>query len=270
MSVRDILENDALADAYNRGLEAEKAGDLDTATAAYEEALALDPQDHGGVAVRLAALGRAPSPDRAPEAYVETLFDQQAEAFEYILVEQLGYDVPNLVARALSEVSPQGFSRGLDLGCGTGLVARALGDKVRQLIGIDLSERMIDLCEDEDLYDGLYVGDVVSFLIENDEPSFDLIVAADVLPYLGRLDALMNAIARNLNTAGWFAFSSESLLEGEEGFKVTAHQRFAHSLNYIAQSVEAAGLQMVRCDTINVRNQDGAPTPGHLVLVRKV
>ena len=40
-------------------------------------------------------MGRADAPERAPDAYVATLFDQNAEHFDDMLVEQLGYAVPN-------------------------------------------------------------------------------------------------------------------------------------------------------------------------------
>ncbi|WP_428527907.1 tetratricopeptide repeat protein [Roseibium sp.] len=42
------VENAALAEAYNRGLKLEKAGDLVAAAGSYREALALDPFDPGG------------------------------------------------------------------------------------------------------------------------------------------------------------------------------------------------------------------------------
>lgn len=39
-------------------------------------------------------MGRGAVPLKAPDAYVSTLFDQHAEMFDTILVDQLGYDVP--------------------------------------------------------------------------------------------------------------------------------------------------------------------------------
>ena len=58
-------DDDALAEAYNRALSLEKSGDFDLAAAAYAEVLALDPDDHGGAAVRLASMKRGEVPARA-------------------------------------------------------------------------------------------------------------------------------------------------------------------------------------------------------------
>ena len=88
------IDEKKLAKAYNRALALEKEGRLAEAAEAYREVLALDPEDHGGAEVRLAATGFGDTPLKAPGAYVETLFDQHADDFEDILVEQLGYCVP--------------------------------------------------------------------------------------------------------------------------------------------------------------------------------
>ena len=58
----DASENEALAEAYNRGLALQKSGDLAGAAQAYREALALDPDDPGGVSIRLAAIGAEAAP----------------------------------------------------------------------------------------------------------------------------------------------------------------------------------------------------------------
>ena len=46
----------------------------------------------------LAAMGASGVPDKAPDAYVSTLFDQHAGIFEIILVNHLDYCVP-IIAR---------------------------------------------------------------------------------------------------------------------------------------------------------------------------
>lgn len=258
----------ALAEAYNRGLALEEEGDVAGAIAAYREALALDPADPGGVAVRLAALGADPVPVAAPPAYVEMLFDQHAESFEAILVDALDYDVPALIRQKLDTLGLTPFTRMLDLGCGTGLAAEKLRDAVTEIIGIDLSEAMVDIAEQKDVYEGLYSGEVVDFLFDNDEAPFDLITAADVLPYLGAVENLFAGVAAMLTPQGVFAFSTE-MLRGAGTYAVGPNRRFLHAEPYLHDALSAAGFTVLSVDEINVRNEEGAPSPGHLVMVRK-
>jgi predicted TPR repeat methyltransferase len=265
------IDEDALAEAYNRALALEKAGDIDAAVKAYEEVLAIDPEDHGGASVRIASLGRGEAPPKAPDAYVETLFDQHAEAFEDILVEQLGYAVPAMVRQRLQALELGPFKRMLDLGCGTGLTGGTLRDMVDDMTGIDISENMVEIAHEKDLYETLYVAEVEDFLEDNDDEAFDLITATDVLPYLGALEPLFFGAAENMLAGGLFIFSSETLPEdvlAGRPYMVGPHQRFAHSEAYIRERLASTGFEIVEMSEINVRMQDGNPSPGHLVIAR--
>lgn len=265
------IDEDALAEAYNRALALEKAGDIDAAVKAYEEVLAIDPEDHGGASVRIASLGRGEAPPKAPDAYVETLFDQHAEAFEDILVEQLGYAVPAMVRQRLQALELGPFKRMLDLGCGTGLTGGTLRDMVDDMTGIDISENMVEIAHEKDLYETLYVAEVEDFLEDNDDEAFDLITATDVLPYLGALEPLFFGAAENMVAGGLFIFSSETLPEdvlAGRPYMVGPHQRFAHSEAYIRERLASTGFEIVEMSEINVRMQDGNPSPGHLVIAR--
>ncbi|WP_416796935.1 methyltransferase domain-containing protein [Ciceribacter azotifigens] len=263
------IDEEALAEAYNRALALEKAGNVDAAVEAYRHVLELDPEDHGGAAVRIAALGRGETPPKAPDAYVETLFDQHAEAFEDILVEQLGYAVPMMVRQRLQALGLGPFRRMLDLGCGTGLTGGALRDMVGDITGIDISENMVELAHEKDLYETLYVAEVEDFLEDNDEEAFDLITATDVLPYLGALEPLFFGAAENMVSGGIFVFSSETLPAGDgRAYMVGPHQRFLHSEAYIRERLQQTGFEIIEIGDINVRMQDGEPSPGHLAIAR--
>lgn len=265
------IDEEALAEAYNRALALEKSGDLDAAAAAYAEVLALDPEDHGGAAVRLAAMGRGEVPEKASDAYVTTLFDQHAEVFEDVLVEQLGYAVPVLVRQRLQELNIGPFKRMLDLGCGTGLTGGTLRDMAEDITGVDLSENMVEVAHEKDLYETLYVAEAVDFLDDNDDEPFDLITATDVLPYLGALEPLFFGAADNLVSGGYFIFSSETLpadILAGRNFMVGPHQRFAHAEGYVRERLGATGFDIVEMFEINVRMQEDQPTPGHLVIAR--
>lgn len=263
------IEDADLAEAYEAALALEKAGDIAAAVAAYEKVLALDPEDHGGVSVRLAALQQAASPDKAPDAYVATLFGQQAHTFETILVDQLGYGVPGLIRQRVDVLMLGPFGHMLDIGCGTGLAGEAMQDVVSELTGFDLAEPMVDIAYDKEVYDSLYVCGFEDYLAENDEAPFDLIVAADVLPYLGVLDPLFSGAARNLAEEGLLVFSTERLPdEAAETHRVGPNQRFLHRTDYVVSALQAAGFGIVEVTDINVRQQDGEPSPGQLVIAR--
>lgn len=265
------IDEEALAEAYNRALALEKSGDLDAAEKAYADVLALDPDDHGGASVRLASFGRGETPVKAPDAYVETLFDQHAEAFEDILVEQLGYCVPLLIRQKLQDLKLGPFEKMLDLGCGTGLTGGALRDMAEDITGLDLSENMVELAHEKDIYETLYVAECVDFLDENEDGPFNIITAADVLPYIGALEPLFFGVADNLDESGLFVFSAETRPDGEVtpiGYKVGKSQRFVHGPTYLKDRLEATGFDLVSMTDINVRMENGEPSPGYLVVAR--
>ncbi|RCS24297.1 methyltransferase domain-containing protein [Phyllobacterium salinisoli] len=267
------FDEKALEKAYNRALKLEKSGDLDGAALAYAEVLKIDPDDHGGAAVRLASIGRGAVPPKAPDAYVQTLFDQHAEMFDTILVDQLGYDVPLQLRDMLLTRDPSAhFTRMLDLGCGTGLSADALDDVADHKTGVDISENMVEIAYEKGDYDILFVGEAVRFLQTTEGPAWDLIVATDVLPYMGELDDFFAGVGGHLQPGGTFAFSSETLSDetfNGQPFMVGPYQRFAHSAAYVSRALEDNGMQSIECADIVVRHEQGQPVPGHLMLAVK-
>jgi predicted TPR repeat methyltransferase len=264
----------ALEEAYERALKLEKAGDFEAASLAYRQVLQIDPADHGGAAVRLASMGKGDVPPKAPDAYVATLFDQHAEMFDTILVDQLGYDVPLQLREVLLDLDEDcQFERMLDLGCGTGLSADALDDVANHKTGVDLSENMIEIAYEKGDYDELFVSEVVLFLQKTSAESWDLIVATDVLPYMGDLEAFFTGLKARINSNGVIAFSSETqpndVFQGRD-FMVGSYQRFAHAENYLQRLLSAHGFECLRCENIIVRHEQGQPVPGQLIVAKAV
>jgi predicted TPR repeat methyltransferase len=272
-------DGDPLAEAYNRGLAAERRGDLDAAAAAYAEVLRLDPEDRGGASVRLAAMGRGAVPEKAPDAYVATLFDQCAERFDEMLVEQLGYSVPMALRQRLAELAPGPYARMLDLGCGTGLTGAALADLASEITGVDLAEGMLEQADERGVYAGLWVGEAVAFLeeagraggeaAETPAPPWDLITATDVLPYLGALEGFFAGAARCLAPGGVLAVSTETLPGVERDYTVGPKHRFAHAEAYLRRLTAGNGLAPIECAPITVRYDDGLAVPGLLLIARR-
>jgi predicted TPR repeat methyltransferase len=251
--------------SFALGAARERLGDEDAAQHAYARALACDPEDVLGASLALARLGVAETPAAAAPAYVARLFDQYAPRFDVHLVDALGYRAPKLVRHAVAEVCgrmhrPIHFARALDLGCGTGLAGAAFRDRVERLEGVDLSPGMIAQAREKGIYDALEVGDILDRLRAAPEGTFDFIIAADVLVYIGDLRPLFIQITRVLAGGGLFAFTAES--HAGEGYVLGSEMRFAHSRNYIEEIAGQAGFSVLLLNAGSTRRNKGAVVSG--------
>jgi len=252
---------------FRLGEMREAAGALDAAAEAWTTALALDPRDRPGAALKLALIGRAPPVETSPSAFVEALFDQYADTFDAALVEKLAYRVPALLADALHIQGGRTFRLALDLGCGTGLTGEVLRPYVQRLEGFDISARMLGRARARGIYDRLEKADLQDFHYGGDRP--DLVVAADVLIYLGGLDRVAKAVAGLLAPGGLFAFSVE-LLAGEGDFALQPSRRYAHSEPYIRRLLGENGLDALWLEERVIRQDRGEPVTGLIVLAKSL
>lgn len=245
-------------------------GDREGAAAALRQALALEPEDGLGVGVDLARLGAHDHAAAMSGAYVRTLFDGYADRFERHLTENLGYRGPALLREAVARVAPgRGFRRMLDLGCGTGLGARAFADLCERIAGVDISPRMVAQAERTGLYDRLVAGDLVSFLQDESEGAADLVLAADVLIYVGALDALFTTAARVLAAQGLFAFTVQRAADAPAGFAIGEDRRFAYAEAYLRKQAAAAGFEVCLIEPTSTRRDRGADVPELAVVLRR-
>jgi predicted TPR repeat methyltransferase len=235
---------------FSLGEARQKLGDCTGAAEAFGACLAADPLDAQGAAARLALLGFGEAPPTLPKAYVRRLFDDYAPRFERSLTEGLGYRGP-----ALIEVAPaRRFVRGLDLGCGTGLAGAAIRARVDRLSGVDLSAGMIARARASGLYDELAIADIVEHL-RCFETALDLIVAADVLIYVGDLSEVFSACGRALASGGLFAFTIETF--SGEGFELGETMRYSHARAYIEAMSARAAMRPVAMVDISMRREAG-------------
>ena len=91
------------------------------------------------------------------------------------------------IEKVLQLYEPGPEERVLDLGCGWGTFCWALGHRVAEMVGVDFSQKSIDLCE-ERLASSLIEG--VSLLCADaqdtglEAESFDLVIGADLVEHL--------------------------------------------------------------------------------------
>ena len=241
------------------------------AIAAFRRARDADAEDRHGAGLRLMQLG-AEKLSGMPPGYVRSLFDQYAPKFEKALVEDLGYRGPALLFKAVLAVraaarKPALFRHAIDLGCGTGLAARAFAKEVDRFTGIDLSPRMLDQARGTGLYAGLEEIEMLQGLRGKPDASADLILAADAMVYVNDLAPLMREAARVLVPGGLLAFTAET---GDgDGVSLGEGLRYAHSTACVRESIEAAGLLLARLEHLSARNEESVPVPGLVVVATK-
>ncbi len=283
---------------FNCALGAEALGDLDGAIAAYRDALDCEP-DHRMALINLSRLlvdrGRTADllpiyerllaidptstmmphllaalrgelPAAAPRAYVVDLFDGIAAHFDQLLVGRLGYRVPERMRAAIERVAPgRRFAAVLDLGCGTGLAGVQLRPLVAQLHGVDLAPRMIEQARAKGVYDQLDVADVLDFL-DGGAARYELIVAADVLIYLGELAPLFAAARRRLAPGGLLMWSVERGDDADVALRTTG--RYAHGRAYLERLAAAHDLAIRAFEPIDVRHEASGVIPGWLFVLQ--
>jgi predicted TPR repeat methyltransferase len=191
--------------------------------------------------------------ENAPREYVEDLFDSYAERFEEHLVGKLEYGIPKLLKETLADLNLLStvVSTTVDMGCGTGLLGTEFRPKTKNLIGIDLSEKMIAQARSKQLYDTLIVDDLVSGLA-GIGAKIDLFLAADVFVYVGKLHATFEAVKAVAARGAHFAFSLEEH-DGAEPFYLQKSARYAHSKTYIEALAEEFGFSVLHFQRTQIR-----------------
>jgi predicted TPR repeat methyltransferase len=220
--------------------------------------------DAAAIGFVLASIGLEPSPAQAPASYVKELFDGYADHFDSVLVDSLGYRVPELLTQLVQDEPRPGPLDSLDLGCGTGLCGPLLRPMASRLVGVDLSPYMIAKSRERGVYDELECTEMTEYLSRR-HADVDLIVAADVFIYLGDLETAFAAVRRALRAGGRFAFSVE-MGDGPD-FELAMTRRYQHSQAYIERVAANAGFVVSRIERGVLRTNNGSDVDGLLVLL---
>jgi predicted TPR repeat methyltransferase len=215
------------------------------------QVLAVDPNDCEARVV-VDVLGGTAAWTQLPADYIASVFDRHAASFDHHLVEKLGYRGPALLQAALGTPPAPRSLDILDLGCGTGLCGAAFHDWARTLVGVDLSAQMLAKARARGIYDRLIQSDLVPALADA-RGSFDLVLAGDVLIYLGELTPLFTAVRQALRPGGRFAFTVE-LAEGT-GYRVQPTIRYTHSRAYLQELATRTQMREINIQNVVLRRE---------------
>ena len=259
---------------FTRGQILTDMGRADEAIESFKTTLRLDPEDHQGALVKLQLLGAPAIEPTLPSAFVETLFDQYAPRFDEHLLETLEYSVPRKIHALYETLRPAANDhiRMLDLGCGTGLAGECFVKKNAWLDGVDISSGMLAIAETKGLYSRLIHRDIDDYLRESEE-RYDLILAADVLIYMGDLTSLFSKLKARMNPRALFIFSLQKLEEESADtpeFHLEETQRFSYRRAYIERLIAASGLTLSHIGETVLRKDRGDDVPGYIIACEHV
>ncbi len=231
------------------------AGEADKALEMFEGG-----DDVAGLADDIARAQAIKAAARSDPGYVRHLFDQFSADYDSRMLGQLGYAAPAILAQLADLVMPGRSELAvLDLGCGTGLSGAAFRARASRLDGIDLSPAMIEKARARGIYNSLEVADLETHL-RREGRSYDLILAADTVVYLGDLALLFAAVAARLAPEGYFLFTVEQAQVAD--FELGPKRRWRHSEAYIRRLAQVSGLGVAGIVAAAPRHEAGEPVAG--------
>lgn len=213
-------------------------------------------------------------PEQATQDYVRETFAGFAASFDRVL-EGLQYRAPQLIADAVATVlgPPPSEPRldVIDAGCGTGLCGVLLKPYARRLIGVDLSPEMLAHARAREIYNALDEAELTAYLAALTEPR-DLLVSADTLCYIGRLEPVFAAAAHALRPGGWLFFTVERSQPPEDAtpFVLHVHGRYSHAEAYVRAALEAGGFRVGTLATVDLRRERDERVAGLLVAAQRI
>lgn len=219
-----------------------------------------------------AACSQVEVPMRASDHYVEKHFDRYAETFNANLVDRLAYRGPELIGKALATVATGNKQfKVLDIGCGTGLCAPVVAPYAHEIIGVDLSGKMLEQAQLRGGYDQLIKQEITEYMAAQ-QGMFDLVLSADTMIYFGHLEQVFQAVAGALRNGGYFIFTVEAVMELDRftvGYQLHPSGRYRHSAAYVRLALAKAGLVEIGMTEEILREEIREPVTGMLIVAQR-
>ena len=148
------------------------------------------------------------------------------------------------------------------------MVGEQFRDVVDDLIGVDISRKMIAKAEEKRIYDRLFCRDIIDFLEETADRDLDLVIAADVLIYLGRLEPFFNSVRKRMASGGHLLFSTEKL-DSDGDYSLLKTGRYSHSEEYIRSLARKNNFTIALCREVKLRKEKNKWLAGFVFALRK-
>jgi len=251
---------------YNLGKVYKKISKKSKAIECFEKTLKLSSEDLLGAALQLATLGKRKIPVKTPEKFMHEFYKKKSKNWDnfektntyrgHLLIEN-AFKKTHITSKKIDI---------LDMGCGTGSLAKILRPYARTLVGVDLSPDMLFKAEEICLYDALYKKDLNQYLSEVLN-HYDTIVAAAVLIHFYDLDNIFLLIKESLKLNGKFIFSIFE--ETKKKKDLNSFLMYAHSDNYITSLANSLNLKTIYKQKDIHEYHNGVSVPSIIYVLEK-
>jgi predicted TPR repeat methyltransferase len=243
---------------YNLGCLLQHRGEKDKALALFTRILRKDPT-HANALYRVTCINPAMlkpelRPTTVPPIQVMEYFDTIAPFYDADMQAE-AYRLPLLMHQLVHPELQAETMRGtmLDVGCGTGLVGVQFKETFKNMVGVDMSARMLEAAYQRldangmKIYNQIINQDIRHYLAAVNAPSFNLVTIASVLPYIGELSLLCEQLGKTVINGGLVAVSFDPLHGSTENYSVLpATGYFGHQVGYVSQCFIANGFEVLR------------------------
>ena len=253
---------------YNLGDVYKKIGKHSRAVECFEKVLELSSEDFLGATLQLASLGKRKIPDKTPEKYMQEFYRKKSKRWSDLDIKQDKYRGHLLIENAFKIThNPSKQVEILDLGCGTGSLARTLRPYARTLVGVDLSPDMLFKAKEIGLYDSLYKKDLNQYLGEILN-HYDTVVAAAVLIHFFNLDNIFFLVRESLKVNGRFIFSIFE--ETKKNRDLNSFLMYSHSDDYVTELADRLNLKIIYRQKDTHEYHRGIPVTAIIYVLEKL
>jgi predicted TPR repeat methyltransferase len=215
------------------------------------------------------AIAQGETPQTQPATVISHLFNDLAPHYDEIWSEALGYTLAHDVAKLINSWHPVRDADVLDLGCGTGQLGAAMGRIDGVMVGVDLSQAMLERATQRKVYDSFHQVNLLDALQATPESLYHIIAALDVFNYVGNLDAAIPNALRILVPGGRLVFSCETGANDGASYTMNNTYRYSHQRSYVQGLLKKAGFKDIELHDRVLRRESDEPVHGFLVMAAK-
>ena len=202
----------------------------------------------------------AKQPDNIYELHdsesAQALYTDWASRYDQDLIDNLGWSGHLAVADKIAELTLAASTAILDAGCGTGLCGAALSARgYTTIVGVDLTENMLERARDKGVYRELHQMDLTAELFFT--ASFEVVCTAGVFSHGPVLPSHIEGLLKPLRADGYAVHTINGLAYGEFAYRDALDALVARG---VVELVEDTAIDY------NVK----ANVPGRLVVCRKL